>query len=87
MAPPWRWRCTLSTDSYKRYVPTGSGTFHHTLQLQLGTQTGNFLAEWIEPSTGTVLSSVPFTWNGASYTLPRSPDYNFDIALRIKRTS
>jgi len=78
---------TLSTDSFKRYVPTASGTFHHTLQLQLGTQTGNFLAEWIDPPTGTVLSSVPFAWNGVSYTLPQSPDYNFDIALRIKRTS
>jgi len=78
---------TLSTESYKRYVPTSSGTFHHTLQLQLGPQTGNFLAEWINPSTNATLSSVPFTWNGVSYTLPQSPDYNFDIALRIKRTS
>jgi len=25
-------------------------------------------------------------WNGVSYTLPQSPDYNFDIELRIKRT-
>jgi len=79
---------TLSSESVKRYVPTSSGTFHHTLQLQLGAQQpAQFVAEWINPATNTVLNppGVCINWNGVSYTLPQSPDYSFDVALRIKR--
>jgi len=81
---------TISTDDprFQRYLPTSSGTFHHTLGLQLGPTTGTFVATWIDPATNATLGTpVTIPWNGTSYTLPQSPDYFFDIALVIKRTS
>jgi hypothetical protein len=73
---------------FRAYQPviTSPPSYQEQLQLRLGSLTATFLAEWIDPGTGTTIGTpVCINWPGSgSYALD-SPVYAFDIALRIKR--
>ena len=45
---------------------------------------GRYHAEWIDPETGSVLSSEELIPEGGNRTL-KTPAYRIDIALKIKR--
>ena len=45
---------------------------------------GRYHAEWVDPETGSVLSSEELTHEGGNRTL-KTPAYKVDIALKIKR--
>jgi len=71
------------------YSPFGSydarvhqNFYQEKLKLQLGSVTGNFKVEWLNPATGALLSSVtmPCPAAGCSVT---SPHYDYDLLLRI----
>jgi hypothetical protein len=47
---------------------------------------GAYKAEWVDPAMGSVLSPVTFVHQGGNQELS-TPDYELDIALRIKRVS
>lgn len=76
-----------AVTQFAKYTPV-AGSFSESLNVNLGSIAGTFDAEWIDPATGNVLSSVlGIAWNPA--TMPSvnlvSPTYAFDIALRVKR--
>lgn len=85
------------TKAFRGYIPkvTSPAAYQETLNLNLGTLPGTFLAEWIDPANGmlypssdlTAPSSVSISWQGSGTYSLKSPKYSFDIALRIKRTS
>jgi len=52
--------------------------------LVLDVPGGTYKADWIEPATGSVLSSATFVHQGGNRELS-TPDYQLDIALRIRR--
>ena len=67
--------------NYEYYV-VRPGHYHETLTLDL--PGGTFKAEWVDPASGSVVSSVTFTHQGGSKNLT-APEYTVDVALRIKR--
>ena len=70
-------------DSNKEYYVVTPGKYAETLVLDL--PAGAYQADWVDPATGSVLSSVTFTHQGGNKALI-SPEHAVDIALRIKRT-
>jgi hypothetical protein len=67
--------------NYEYYV-VKPGHHHETLTLDL--PGGTYKAEWVDPASGSVVSTVTFTHGGGSQNLT-APEYTVDIALRIKR--
>ncbi len=59
------------------------GNYRETLALNL--PGARYKAEWVDPASGSVLSSVTFTHQGGNQTL-KTPEHRVDIALRIKRS-
>jgi hypothetical protein len=45
---------------------------------------GTYKAEWVAPASGSVLSSATFVHQGGNHELS-TPEYELDIALRVKR--
>jgi len=80
---------TISSDGSARYIPvvTNPPTYNNTLFLQQLGSSGSFKAEWIEPSTGAVKGTAQnFSWSGTgTFMLNTSPNYSYDIALRLTR--
>lgn len=82
----------LGFQGYKP-LPPPVGNFSENLKLCLGTQSGTYLAEWISPTTGAVLSSQTINWPGSSTcanggvgSVPLNPQsYTYDIALRVSK--
>jgi hypothetical protein len=66
----------------KGYYVVDPGHYHLTLVLDL--PGGAYKADWVDPASGSVLSAVTFTHQGGNQDLT-SPEFNVDIALRIKR--
>ncbi len=64
------------------YIVT-TGTYEEGLELKL--PAGSYKVDWIDPATGSTLSTDTFTHKGGNrkFTTPR---YTVDIALRIKRS-
>ena len=58
------------------------GSYREDLILNL--PAGNYLAEWINPESGSIVSGAKFTHKGGSRKIS-TPTYAIDIALRIKR--
>jgi hypothetical protein len=58
------------------------GRYQEDVEIRL--PVGRYQAEWVEPESGTVLSAVDLTNEGANCVL-KTPDYRVDLALRIKR--
>lgn len=58
------------------------GHYHDFLALNL--PAGNYKADWVDPATGSVISSVAFGHQGGNQNFT-VPEYTLDIALRIKR--
>ena len=73
--------------AYTPVIDTTPPLYKQNLQLSLGNQALTFIAEWINPATGARIGSpVTINWVPGTGTFPlSSPEYSFDIALRIKR--
>jgi len=67
----------------REYYVVTPGKYAETLVLNL--LSGAYRADWVEPSSGSVINSVTFTHQGGSKALI-TPEHAVDIALRIKRT-
>ena len=57
---------------------------HYSETMVLDMPGGTYKAEWVDPASGSVISSVTFTHQGGKMELD-TPPYTLDIALRIKR--
>jgi hypothetical protein len=68
-----------STSSYKVI----SGNYREQLVLDL--PSGHYQIDWIEPATGSVVTSTRIDHGGGMRTIS-TPAHSIDIALRIKRT-
>jgi hypothetical protein len=66
---------------YESYI-VKPGHYHETLVLDL--PGGAYKADWVDPTSGSVVSTVTFTHQGGRQNLT-APEYTVDIALRIKR--
>jgi hypothetical protein len=64
------------------YYIVKPGHYHDTLVLNL--PAGSYKADWVDPASGSVISTVTFTPQGGNQNL-NTPEYSVDIALRIKR--
>lgn len=76
-----------TASQFSKYTPM-AGTYSENLNVNLGSIAGTFDADWVDPASGAVLSSVlGIGWNPATMTSVNlvSPSYVFDIALRVKR--
>lgn len=69
-------------DDHLEYYTVKPGQYHDTLVLNL--PAGSYKADWVDPASGSVLSTVSFTHQGGSQNLT-TPGYTVDIALRIRR--
>jgi hypothetical protein len=82
----------LGFQGYKP-LPPPVGNFSENFKLCLGTQSGTYLAEWLSPTTGAVLSSQTINWlgsstcaNGGVGSVSLNPQsYTYDIALRVTK--
>jgi hypothetical protein len=45
---------------------------------------GNYVADWVDPSTGSVLGTEKFAHGGGQHAAS-TPKHSVDMALRIKR--
>jgi hypothetical protein len=63
------------------YITT-PGNYRETLVLNL--PPGSYKADWVDPATGSEVSSVSLTHQGGHQTLS-TPEHTVDIALRIKQ--
>jgi len=70
-------------DEEGMYYMVKPGHYHETLVLDI--PAGTYQAEWVDPASGSVVSSVNFTHQGGKQNLT-TPEYTVDIALRIKHT-
>jgi hypothetical protein len=57
---------------------------HYSETMALDMPGGTYKAEWVDPASGSVISSITFTHQGGKMELD-TPPYPLDIALRIKR--
>ena len=64
------------------FIPK-SGTFRDTLLLN-NIPKGNYLIEWIDPKSGSVIKSEKTEWQGGKLMLS-THEYFLDIAMRIRR--
>src|SRR5262249_44266179 len=59
-----------------------AGNYRETFKLNL--PGGTYKVDWVEPASGSVLSSATFAHQGGNQPLT-TPEHVVDIALRIKR--
>ena len=64
------------------YYIVKPGHYHETLVVDL--PGGTYQADWVDPASGSVISSATFTHQGGKKNLD-TPEHTVDIALRIKR--
>lgn len=57
---------------------------HYSETLVLDIPGGTYQADWVDPASGSVVSTVTFTHQGGNQNLT-TPEHTVDIALRIKR--
>jgi len=69
-------------DEHAEYYIVKPGHYHDTLVLNL--PGGHYQADWVDPASGSIASTVTFTHQGGNQNLT-TPEYMVDIALRIKR--
>ncbi|HTZ57452.1 MAG TPA: hypothetical protein VMB49_05110 [Acidobacteriaceae bacterium] len=69
-------------EEHSEYYVVEPGHYHETLVLDL--PPGTYEADWVDPVSGSVISTTTFTHQGGNQNLT-SPEYSVDIALRIKR--
>ncbi len=69
-------------ESNKEYYVVTPGKYAETLVLDL--PGGTYKADWVDPASGSVLSSLAFTHQGGDKAFI-TPEHAIDIALRIKR--
>ncbi|HEX4964824.1 MAG TPA: hypothetical protein VF173_28685 [Thermoanaerobaculia bacterium] len=76
---------SLNTATFQRYnpLPGSYGPEHLFVKLPVG----SYLAEWVLLSNGSIAVRMPFSVTVANQatSIPASPGYSFDIALRITR--
>jgi len=70
-------------EERNHYYIVTPGDYRETLQLSL--PGGTYKADWIDPATGSVLSTATFAHQGGNQTFI-TPTHTVDVALRIKRT-
>lgn len=70
----------LSGD--QMYYVVKPGHYHETLVLDL--PGGTYREDWVDPASGSVISSATFMHQGGKKNLD-TPEHTVDIALRIKR--
>ena len=73
----WFWEPMQMGSCYK----VVSGNYQENLILNF--DKGTYLAEWINPSTGKVISSEKFIYNGGK-SIIKTPHYEVDLALRMR---
>jgi hypothetical protein len=71
-----------SSERRGSYV-VAEGNYGDELALKL--PSGTYQADWMNPASGSVISSERFTFEGGNRKMS-TPSYSLDIALRIKRT-
>jgi hypothetical protein len=64
------------------FIP-GSGNFRDTLLLN-NIPPGNYLLEWINPKSGSVITSEKIDWTGGNLML-KTPEYSLDVAMRMRK--
>ncbi len=69
-------------NDHREYYIVKPGDYHNTLVLNL--PGGRYQADWVDPPSGSVISTVTFTHQGGNQNFT-APEYKVDIALRIKR--
>jgi hypothetical protein len=70
-----------SSERRGSYV-VAPGDYREVLALKL--PPGSYQADWVDPASGSVISSERFTYEGGNRRMG-APTYTVDIALRIKR--
>jgi hypothetical protein len=75
----WYWE-PMEMGSCYNVIP---GEYRENLTFNF--EPGTYTAEWINPATGTVISSENFTHDGGTRIIA-TPLYRIDIALRLKST-
>lgn len=82
---------TIAQPGAAKYNPKyfSPGIYSENLTVRPGNLSGCYRAEWIRPETGARIGPADnFWWNGTDSPRPESSSvYEFDIALRLKRTS
>jgi hypothetical protein len=58
------------------------GSYHESFTLSF--PAGPYAAEWIDPSTGSVMRKEEFVHKGGTRTLT-APEYSIDIAFTMRR--
>jgi hypothetical protein len=71
-----------SSERRGSYV-VAEGNYGDELALKL--PSGTYQADWMNPASGSVISSERFTFEGGNRKMS-TPSYSLDVALRIKRT-
>ncbi|HEX3127061.1 MAG TPA: hypothetical protein VH394_07005 [Thermoanaerobaculia bacterium] len=71
--------------TFSGYDARNTGTYQEKLKVKLGSQTGTFTAQWIDPATkapkgSPITLSAPCPASGCSVT---SLSYNYDLLLKI----
>jgi hypothetical protein len=69
-------------DERREYYIAPPGNYTETLDL--GIPEGTYKADWVDPASGSTISSITFTQRGGTKQLA-TPQHFVDIALRIKR--
>jgi hypothetical protein len=70
-------------EERNHYYIVSSGNYRETLVLNL--PGGTYKADWVDPASGSLISTVTFTHQGGNEPFI-TPLHAVDIALRIKRT-
>jgi hypothetical protein len=88
-------RSSTRNLGFRGYQPIAPppGNYSESLKLCLGTTSGTYLAEWISPTSGAVLSTQTINWPGSSTCANGGPGsvnlnsqtYTYDIALRVTK--
>jgi len=66
------------------YYIVKPGHYHETLVMDL--PGGTYREDWVDPASGSIISSATFTHQGGKKNLD-TPEHTVDIALRIKRVT
>jgi hypothetical protein len=77
---PYHHHSQLEHD--QMYYLANPGHYHETLILDIAG--GTYREDWIDPASGSVITSRTFTHQGGKKEF-RTPEHTLDIALRVKR--
>ena len=69
-------------DAGNHFYITTPGNYRETLVLDL--PPGSYKADWVDPTSGSVVSSLRLTHQGGNQML-NTPEHAVDIALRVRR--